>query len=50
MAVLQPGKCGVMLNYGAQLTTRITSMMQKQRLDEMFAHFCMTQKGGIQFE
>lgn len=33
-----------MLTYGAQLTTWITNMMQKKILDEMFGHFCMTQK------
>ena len=38
-----------MLTHGAQLTTRITSMMQKQRLDEMFPRRRMTQKGRIQF-
>lgn len=39
-----------MLTYGTQLTSRITSVMQKQRLDEMPSGFCTTQMGRIQFE
>ena len=50
MKVLQPGKCRETLTYWAQLTSWITSVMQRQRLDEMFSHFCMTQKARIQFE